>query len=160
MMGTTRRTAGALLSVAGLLGGCGSPASITNTSAAVASIGREVHDGNFAFTVTRFDSHLPRIRGHIPKGEFVAVIITVKNIGGHPETYVAANQKLKDINGETYSPDEAVDATLNDQFSPDINPGYQVEMGSVFDVPPGTVPASVELHDSESSAGVAVNLSY
>src|ERR1700716_1196668 len=99
MMGTTRRTAGALLGVAGLLGGCGSaPASTTNTSAAVASIGREVHDGNFAFTVTRFDSHLPRIRHHIPNGEFVAVIMTVKNIGDHTETYVAANQKLKDIN--------------------------------------------------------------
>jgi hypothetical protein len=150
----------ALLSATALVSGCGSaPASTTNSSAAVASLGREVHDGNLAFTVTRFDCHLPRIRDHIPQGEYVAVIITVKNVGNHPETYVVADQKLKDTTGKTYSTDNAVDATLNDdQIPPTIKPGYPVQMASVFDVPPGTLPTSVELHESASSAGATVDL--
>jgi hypothetical protein len=127
----------------------------------VAAVGREVHDGNLAFTVTRFDSHLQRIRDHIPHGEYVAVIMTVKNFGNRPETYRGANQKLKDIAGKAYSTDIAVDASLNDDQSPmDINPGYVVQVASVFDVPPDTVPASIELHDAASSAGATVNLDH
>jgi hypothetical protein len=72
--------------------------------------------------------------------------------------FVCANQKLKDITGKAYSTDNAVDAALNDQFDRDINPGYQVEIGSVFDVQPGTVPALVERHDSASSLGASVDL--
>jgi hypothetical protein len=159
MMGQTRGVASALLSVTALVGGCGNaPASTTNSPAAVASLGREVRDGNFAFTVTRFDSHLPRIRDHIPHGQYVAVIMTVKNLSNHPETFVGADQRLKDIAGMAYSTDTAADATLNDQIPPEIEPGYQVQLASVFDVPPDTVPESLELHDSASSAGATVNL--
>ena len=161
MKGIARGTASALLSVTALASGCGSAASTTNLSAAGASLGREVHDGNFAFTVTRFDSHLPRIRDHIPQGEYVAIIMTVKNGGTHPETYVGANQKLKDTTGTTYPTDTAVDASLNDdQIPPSINPGNQLQTAAVFDLPQGAVPASVELHESASSAGATVNLDH
>ena len=162
MRGKTRGAVGGLLSVTALLSGCGSaPAATTYSSGVVASLGREVHDGSFAFTVTRFDSDLPRIRDHFPHGEYVAVIVTVKNVGNHPETYVGADQKLTDIAGKTYSSDSAVDATLNeDGISTDINPGHQVQVVLVFDVPPGTVPALVELHDSASSTGATVNLDH
>src|ERR1700682_6437509 len=99
MKGKTRGVAGALLSVTALVSGCGGPVSTTTSSAAVASLGREVHDGNFAFTVTRFVSHLQKIRNHIARGEYVALTVTVKNIGNHPQPYVGANQKLKDTAG-------------------------------------------------------------
>ena len=159
MVAKTRGVGCALLIVAALVSGCGTgPASSVSSSAGVSSIGREVHDGNFVFTVTRFDSGLPRIRDHIPHGDYVAVIVTVKNVGNHPEIYDGANQKLKDNAGKTYSTDILVDTTLNGESSAVINPGHQVQMATVFDVPPDAVPAAVELHDSAFSVGAAVNL--
>jgi hypothetical protein len=158
MIRKTTCVACALVTVTAVLSGCGS-APTTNRSAVVASLGREVHDGNFAFTVTRYDAHLPRIRDHLPHGEYVAVIMTVKNIGNRPETYNVANQKLRDIAGNTYSTDTAVDATLNKNPS-EIEPGHEAQMAAVFDVSPGTVPASVELHDSASSPGATIILDH
>lgn len=156
----TRGVAGALLSVTALVSGCGSaPVHTASSTDALDSLGRVVRDGDFAFTLTRFDSHLPKIRDHIAQGEYVAVIMTVKNVGNRPEPYVGANQKLKDIAGKTYPTDNAVDATLNDgQISPAINPGHQVQWASVFDVPPDTVPAAIEVYESASSAGASINL--
>jgi hypothetical protein len=155
-----RAVVGALLTVPALATGCGSaPASTTSSPAATASIGREVHDGNFAFTVTRFDSNLPRIRDHVPNGEYVAVVMTVKNLGSHTETYVSGNQKLKDTAGNVYSTDNTVDAALNEDLGAfGIKSGYQAQMTEVFDVPSGVVPAFVELHDSASSPGTTVDL--
>jgi hypothetical protein len=159
MAAKTRGVGCALLIVTALVSGCGAvPASTVRSSAVVASIGGEVHDGNFVFTVTRFDSDLPRIRDHVPRGDYVAVIVTVKNVGDHPEIYDGANQKLKDSASKTYSTDIVVDATLNGESSAVINPGHQVQMATVFDIPPDAVPAAVELHESALSVGAAVNL--
>ncbi|MCW2655563.1 MAG: Telomeric repeat-binding factor 2 [Mycobacterium sp.] len=149
-----------LLSGTALVSGCGpGPASTTSSSTAVPSLGHEVRDGDFAFTVTRFERGMPRIRNHTPRGQYVAVVMTVKNVGTHPETYVGANQKLKDIAGRTFTPDDTTDAAVNDdQGFADIQPGSQIQVAAVFDVPPDTVPASVELHGSPSSTGATVNL--
>ena len=38
----------------------------------------------------------------------------------------------------------------------DINPGNSIQAKAALDVPPGTMPAHVELHDSAFSGGVSV----
>ncbi|NEW43544.1 DUF4352 domain-containing protein [Nocardia cyriacigeorgica] len=38
----------------------------------------------------------------------------------------------------------------------DLNPGFTISVEIVFDVPPGTVPAAIEFHDSMFSGGVKV----
>jgi hypothetical protein len=158
---TRKFAAAAAVSAVALLSGCGGPTGSTQSSQTSASLGREVHDGAFAFTVTRFASHLHRVDDHIAQGLFVALIVTVKNVGNDPRTYVGANQKLKDIAGKTYPNDAVVEAAVNDDQSlSNIKPGSQIQVESVFDVPPGTAVASVELHDSALSPGVIVTLDH
>jgi hypothetical protein len=61
--------------------------------------------------------------------------------------------------GKTYSNDEMVGASLDsDAFLSNINPGNQVRVQSVFDVPPGTQPSAVEPYDSGYSGGAIVTL--
>jgi hypothetical protein len=149
----------ALVGVMASLSGCSGTASTTGAPVTSAALGREVQDGTFAFTVTRFASHLNRVDDHTAQGQFVAVIMTVKNVGNDPQTYVGANQKLTDVAGNVYSSDGVVEAAVNDDQSlVNIKPGTQIQVESVFDVPPGTAPASVELHDSALSAGAIVHL--
>ena len=40
----------------------------------------------------------------------------------------------------------------------DINPGNSIQVQVAFDVPPGTQPAELELHDSMFSGGVKLRL--
>ena len=40
----------------------------------------------------------------------------------------------------------------------DINPGNSIQVELAFDVPPGTNPAELELHDSMFSGGISVRL--
>jgi hypothetical protein len=40
----------------------------------------------------------------------------------------------------------------------DINPGNSIQVQAAFDVPPGTQPAELELHDSMFSGGVKLQL--
>lgn len=47
----------------------------------------------------------------------------------------------------------------NEVFLNEINPGNTVKGVLVFDMPKGTTPASIELHDSMLSGGVTVSLS-
>jgi hypothetical protein len=40
----------------------------------------------------------------------------------------------------------------------DINPGNSIQVQAAFDVPPGTQPAELEVHDSMFSGGAKVGL--
>lgn len=126
------------------------------------SVGQEVRDGQFAFTVTSVDRS--KIAGDLSnefeqvtaQGEFLNLHMTVANTGNHAQTFFATNQKLKvgdkafDADGTAAFWTHAADVT--------INPGNSIQVVVSFDVPPGSSGGTVQLHDSVFSGGVEVAL--
>lgn len=120
-----------------------------------ASLNEEVRVGAFAFTVKSVNIGTPKVGIRTAQGVFVVVEFTAKNIGDTPRSVYCQNQKLKDLSGRTY--DDAVNVgSGEDLFS--INPGKQVRFSCAFDVPKGTLPGTVEIHDSAYSKGVPVTV--
>jgi Domain of unknown function (DUF4352) len=124
-------------------------------SSATRGLGDEVHDGQFAFTVTAIDLGVPNIGSKTAQGVFVVVDLTVKNLSDIERTVYCQNQKLKDLAGKTY--DDAVTVGSRENLI-NINPGKQVHVKCAFDVPVGTLPSTIEVHDSPYSSGAAVQV--
>jgi hypothetical protein len=78
----------------------------------------------------------------------------VTNIGDTDTSFVAMFQKL-DANGTVYNIDDEATAYLEGTFA-DLAPGDSADVSIAFDVPPGTVAESVELHADPSTPGVVV----
>jgi hypothetical protein len=83
--------------------------------------------------------------------------MSVANIGNEAQSYYGSNQKLVDTSHREYEPNSEADMWMN-QGTGDINPGNNIQVRAAFDVPPGTVPAELELHDSMLSGGVRLSL--
>ena len=91
------------------------------------------------------------------QGEFVIVHMTVLNSGDAPVTFLGTLQKLKAA-GTTYSIDDEATFYLNGGLA-ELNPGDSADVGLAFDVPPGTVPETLEVHGDPMGAGVDLPLS-
>jgi hypothetical protein len=83
--------------------------------------------------------------------------MTVTNTGNEAWSFSGNDQKLKDGMGREYSANWIV-ARENFNDGDEINPGIQVSVGVVFDVPPSMQPTQIVLHDSMFSGGVSVDL--
>lgn len=127
-----------------------------------AGVGEEVTDGNFSFVINGVeraaavaDPDLPELQ-KAAAGEYVIVKMTVTNVGSETQTFFSSFNTLSDGTSVYQSDDEAwvyLDNTLAD-----LNPGDSVETAVAFDVPIGTDPESIELHDGPFSDGVTVGL--
>lgn len=131
-----------------------------------ASIGKTIQAGSFAFVVTsvqRPGRTLASRSGtdEVAQGEFVIVRVDVTNVGGKAKKLNATDQFVISHTGQRFAPSPAITSLQNADkiFLTAINPGSTV-IGAplLFDVPPGTRVASIELHDSTSSTGVQVTL--
>ncbi|ONM47289.1 DUF4352 domain-containing protein [Nocardia donostiensis] len=128
-----------------------------------APAGTSVRDGKFEFTVTAVEPPVQTV-GDNPylqstaQGRYILVHVTVTNIGDKPQTYFSSNQKLFDDQGRRYENDTMAELNVNDHLSTPINPGNSIAVTIVFDVPAGTVPAALQLHDSVFSGGAKVAL--
>jgi len=91
------------------------------------------------------------------QGEFIIVNLSVANIGDEAQSYFGTNQKLIDRSGREYEANSSADFWGN-KGTGDINPGNSIQVQVAFDVPPGTQPAELELHDSMFSGGVKLRL--
>ena len=123
--------------------------------------GTEVRDGKFSFLITGIDPPTSSVGTNSylttdAQGEYRLVHVDITNIGGEPGSYFGENQKMIDDLGRLYTNDTGAELNINPAQSAEINPGNKVSTTLVFDVPPGTVPAAVELHDSMFSGGVRV----
>jgi Domain of unknown function (DUF4352) len=126
-------------------------------------IGQEVHDGKFAFVITSVDSS--KVAGdptnrHMQvtaQGVFVNIHLRITNIGDRPQSFSATDQQLWSVRGQQFNADTMAAASTG-AANVDINPGNSIDATVSFDVPPQTQLATVELHDSASSAGVRVYL--
>lgn len=129
----------------------------------VQPVGSEVRDGKFAFRVTDVSAPVSKVgKGYseeIAKGEYIIISLDVTNTGNEPRDYSASNQVLYDDRGRKFASDSgAADALDSETWEIDLNPGFTLQVKVVFDVPPGTVPATLELHDSSLSSGAKVAL--
>ena len=126
------------------------------------SVGQPVRDGNFEFIVTGMDRapvvsdpEFPGLQ-KAANGEYIFVKMKVTNVGSDPQTFFASFNTLSDGTTEFVSDDEAW-IYLGNTLA-DLNPGDSIDTAVVFDVPLGTDPASIELHDGPFSEGVTVGL--
>jgi hypothetical protein len=128
-----------------------------------APAGSPVRDGKFEFRVlgiTRAaqagDPSNPYMTVDA-QGEFIILTLSVTNIGNEAQSYFGTNQKLVDTSGREYEANSAADMWANEGTG-DINPGNSIQVKAAFDVPPGTQPAELEVHDSMFSGGAKVRL--
>ncbi len=115
-------------------------------------------DGPLEFTVTGVDSGTTvtdptnDLLTKDAQGEFIVVHLTVRNTSPDSAQFVGTFQKLKAA-GQVYSIDDQATFYVGGGFV-DIPAGGQVDVGLAYDVPPGTVPESVELHADPAGPGV------
>ncbi|MCG5431265.1 DUF4352 domain-containing protein [Mycobacterium sp. MYCO198283] len=146
----------------------GQPAAPSNDSDSdVAAVGSAVRDGKFEFQVVNLtrsktvsDPTGNPYMTATAQGEFIVLIVSVRNVGDEQQSYFGQNQKLFDAAGREYGVSSDADLYLNAGGNAlgEINPGNSIEVKMAFDVPPGTQPAELELHDSAFSGGVKVRL--
>ncbi|MBU8808836.1 DUF4352 domain-containing protein [Mycolicibacterium goodii] len=138
----------------------------TKQAETAATLNTPVRDGKFEFVVRSVQSGLADV-GDNPflnqkaQGQFVIVTLTVQNIGDRPQGFSPSNQKLIDTEGRSFETDTSAQIALDDNdiaVWDNINPGNTVDVSLVYDMPVGSVPASIELHDSMFSGGATVNL--
>jgi Domain of unknown function (DUF4352) len=136
-------------------------------SSQIAPAGSAVRDGKFEFQVlgitrakTVSDPTGNPYMTATAQGEFIVITMSVANIGDQPQNYFGQNQKVIDAKGREYGANSEADMYMNTSNSVmgDINPGNSIQVKAAFDVPPGTQPAALEVHDSMFSGGVSVKL--
>jgi|SRR5450756_655451 hypothetical protein len=133
---------------------------------AAAKIGTPVRDGKFEFTVTGVKAGAASVGdqyvGKQAQGQFVLVTVRVRNIGDKAQTVADSNQHLYDAGGRRFDTDTMAGIYANGAgsqvFITPINPGNSINGTLVFDVPAGTTPTTIELHDSAFSGGTKVSL--
>lgn len=128
-------------------------------------IGVPVRDGQFEFTVTGVERVGNTVGedflAETAQGEFIIVRVDVTNIGDEPQMLDSSSQTLINEQGQELAPSSALFVLEDAQrtFLENINPGNSVTGAPLlFDVAPGTVLDSIELHDSLLSGGVTVDL--
>ncbi len=127
-------------------------------------IGEPAADGKFNFVVNGVDCSATEIGSEFlsqkAQGQFCIVDLTITNIGDRAQSFFGDNATLFNAQGQQFSADGEAAIYLEDSSSlyEEINPGNTLASKVVFDVPAGTVPTSIELHDSAFSGGVTVSL--
>ena len=134
--------------------------------ATVAHIGVKVHDGNSEFVVTGVEHPGKTLAGKTGKtltarGEFVVVRVDITNIGTAPQAPDCSCQLLINDKAWEFEPSPSILSTKEAlKLVRRINPGETVkDVILLFDLAPRTKAGSIELHDSQFSPGVMVNLS-
>jgi hypothetical protein len=134
--------------------------------ATVAYIGTKVRDGNSELVVTGVEHPGKTLAGKYGKtltanGEFVIVRVEITNIGTAPMTPDCSCQLLINDKAWEFEPSPAILSTKEAlKFVKRINPGETVKgVVLLFDLAPQTKAGGIELHDSQFSPGVMVNLS-
>ncbi|WP_346619215.1 DUF4352 domain-containing protein [Blastococcus montanus] len=127
-------------------------------------IGEPAADGKFNFVVNGVDCSTTQIGNQYlnttAQGQFCIVDVTITNIGDKAQSFFGDNAKLFNAQGQEFSADSGAGMYLEDSSSlyEEINPGNTLNSKVIFDVPAGTTPTAIELHDSSFSGGVTVDL--
>ena len=133
---------------------------------ATATVGQSVRDGQLSFVVTSMQPPAKFFTDRLgtpqtAQGEFIIVRLSVTNIGYEPRTVTATDQFLISNRGQRFATSAANSSLQGSEkiFLQKINPGNTVYgVPLLFDVAAGSTIATIELHDTFSSAGVKVKL--
>lgn len=138
----------------------------TASSAVAAGIGTMLRDGSLEFVATGVERPGKTLAGKAhetltAQGEFVIVRVNVTNIGTGTQPPNCSCQILTSDKGQKFTPSPAILSTKDAlKFVQHIPPGDTVVgVLMLFDVPPGTKLASIELHGNPTSHGVKIDLS-
>jgi hypothetical protein len=131
-------------------------------SPTIASVRTPVRDGQLQFVVTNVRS-VHRVgtgaAHRTPRGSYLLVTVTIRNLGRTARPFDLAGQHLVDSQGHRYSADVGATRYLGTAALPKaIPPGGSLTGTVPFDVPAGTRINQVELHGSPASTGVQVRL--
>ncbi|GAA4285754.1 DUF4352 domain-containing protein [Georgenia daeguensis] len=140
-----------------------SPTAVTPPPGEVA-VGTTVSEGPFEVEVLGVSAGLGELAGATAaataEGEFVVVRLRVTATQPGPSYFLDIDQRLLDPTGGAHEPDAraamAVDG--NRLWFAELDAGESAEGVIVFDVPPGTVPATLEVHASDEGTGARVDL--
>lgn len=94
-------------------------------------------------------------------GQFCLVRLTVSNVGSRPATFTDTLQRAYAPDGSRFAADSGAGILANPEqqvFLNEINPGNRVSGVVVYDIPPDSRIAELELHEAEDSAGLRVTL--
>jgi len=159
---------GVIVVVAVLFAGCSAMIAASSRShsatngdrfrGATGVLGAPVHDGDFEFVVADVGTTDWRAEPRA-RGQWMVATMTVRNIDDEAQEFVANNQKLVDFDGHTFAADAEAAVAMNDtSMVITMDPGAHITLKLPFDVPEGTTPEAVELHDSVFSHGVRVRM--
>ena len=126
-----------------------------------APIGGVTVDGTLSFTVSGVETSTTVSSTDAPvektaQGEYIVVRMSVVNTSDAPAQFLGTLQKLH-AGGTAYDIDDEATFYVGGGFA-EIPPGGEVLVGVAYDVPPGTVAESIELHTDPLSPGVQLPL--
>jgi hypothetical protein len=159
-------TACAAVITAGVIGACSSEGSQGGTASTPASPPASAgqtpgnRDGSLEFTIDRVERDwVDPDHTRAPKGTWVLIPVTARNVGDAAQTFAADDQRLKEPEGQALSPDtNTMDVEFPGHNAVTIEPGNQSLVYLLFDVPFGLLPNKIELHESAGSPGVTLDL--
>jgi Protein of unknown function (DUF2510)/Domain of unknown function (DUF4352) len=123
--------------------------------------GGQATDGPLSFTVTGVETGTTVTSTDAPvektaQGEYIVVRVSVINTSDAPAQFLGTLQKLH-AGDTTYNNDDEATFFVGGGFV-EIPPGGEALVGVAYDVPPGTVAESIELHVDPLSPGVQLPL--
>jgi uncharacterized protein DUF4352 len=121
--------------------------------------GSRLHDGDFEFMVSEVSTPTSWRAEPRPRGVWVIATTTVHNLDDEAQEFAANNQRLIASDGHSYLADTRAAVAMNDSSMViTMAPGANITMKLPFDVPEGTLPTAIELHDSVFSDGARVRV--
>jgi hypothetical protein len=138
--------------------GGGDPSPTTETEPPA---GGQAADGPLSFTVVGVETGTTISSTDAPvektaQGEYIVVRMSVINTSDAPAQFLGTLQKLH-AGGALYNIDDEATFYVGGGFV-EIPPGGEAIVGVAYDVPPGTVAESIELHVDPLSPGVQLPL--
>lgn len=127
---------------------------------------QRVQDGTFAFTADTMKCGVQEISGPdgdlLPTGQFCMVTLTVLNDGKAPAIFADSLQRADGPNGVWYAANSP--AGLEADPDPtvllsDLNPGNQIQVVVVYDIPVGARIDRIEVHQAPGTAGAIIRMS-
>ena len=128
-----------------------------------------MRDGKFEFVVSSVKCGVPTVGPTVgpgidsvtAQGQFCIATMTVRNIGSEAQTFDSDWQYAYNVAGTKFDVNGSASLAAHSgtqSFLQQINPGNQITVKVVYDVPRGTTITRLELHDSILSGGVDVTV--
>jgi hypothetical protein len=123
----------------------------------------QVRDGKFEFVVHSMECGQSRVGNQFihadAKGQYCVVTVTVRNIGTESQRFADGFQQAIGPDGTRYSADTGAGVIANgsgDAVWNVVNPGIELTVRIVYDIPTTATIAQLRLHDSGLSGGATV----